>query len=164
MIFTMLLGLDVVHARGRRHTSKAAIQLQGFGNRKDTEALKKAFQKFIVSIPAAKFPIKIDRSKNLIRQNEYYWGSTEIGSGLLTGRSAMNRSRTIDRKLIARDRFSPLFELLDDEKVISKIIIGRGQGGYTVKKFGLGHAVYRGAMRTTKVAAFAAAVTPPQFP
>jgi hypothetical protein len=158
LIFTLLLGMNIAHARhSHKKQAPPQIELQDFGDRNNDTDLKNAFEEFIKTIPVAKFPIKIDRSKSLTGPNKYYWGSTEIGAGLLTGgRSTINRSKTIGRTLIDRSKFGQLLEQLDKDEWVSKIIIEHPGAKYTVDEFGLKHALYRGAMRVTKVAAVSA--------
>lgn len=127
------------------------LQLEGFDANQDH--LTVAFQSFIQSIPSnVPFPIKIDRKKRVTGPNVYYYSAVDQSQSRIFGTRESNRSRTVGGGAeINRQIFGPLLQLLDNEGWISKIVITFDGQKYIVKKFGMGHALYRGGMNVGRV-------------
>ncbi len=134
---------------------KIHIQLRGFGENNNDVTLKSAFAKFIQSIKEQKeeedeklrFPYKISRTKNLLSRNIYVGVSIEKTDDL--SKKSISISGT--QEPITDEN---LKQLLDREKVISKIIILPTETGYEIIKFGVLHSAKRGAVKAAITAAF----------
>lgn len=128
------------------------VQLEGFDSNQDQ--LTAAFQEFIRSIPGnILFPIKIDRKKERTGPHVYYYSTVAHSQSTFFGSRESNRSRTVGGGAeINRQFFGLLLQLLDQERWISKIIITFDGQKYIVKKFGVGHSIYRGGVNIAKIA------------
>lgn len=127
------------------------LQLEGFDANQDQ--LTRAFQELIQSIPSSvSFPIKIDRKKGVTGPNVYYYSAVGQNQSRIFGTRESNRSRTVGGGgEINRQIFGSLLQMLDKEGWISKIVITFDGQKYIVKKFGMGHALYRGGMNVGRV-------------